>query len=49
MYQLDFAADLGILGIYAVLSVLIGLFLVIPFRPILRMIDRSKEKAGFMI
>jgi putative membrane protein len=49
MYQLDFVADLGILGIYAVLSVLIGLFLVIPFRPVLRMIDRSKEKAGFMI
>jgi putative membrane protein len=49
MYQLDFVADLGILGIYAVLSVLIGLFLVIPFRPVLRMIDRSKEKAGFML
>jgi hypothetical protein len=49
MYQLDFVADLGILGIYAVLSVLIGLFLVIPFRPVLGMIDRSKEKAGFML
>jgi putative membrane protein len=49
MYQLDFVIDLGVLGIYAVLSVLIGLFLVIPFRPVMRMIEKSKEKAGFMV
>jgi putative membrane protein len=49
MYRLEFAKDLGILGIYAVLSVLIGLLLVIPFRPIMQIIDRSKEKSGFMV
>ena len=49
MYQFSYVIDLGILGIFAILSVLIGLFLVIPFRPIMRMIEESKEKAGFMM
>jgi putative membrane protein len=49
MYRLEFAKDLGILGIYAVLSLLIGLLLVIPFRPVMQIIDRSKEKSGFMV
>lgn len=49
MYQFNYLIDLGVLGIYAVASILIGLFLVIPFRPIMKMIDKSKEKAGFMM
>jgi putative membrane protein len=49
MYRLEFAKDLGILGIYALLSLLIGLLLVIPFRPVMQLIDRSKEKSGFMV
>jgi putative membrane protein len=49
MYRLDYVTDLGVLGIYALLSLAIGLLLVIPFRPVMQMIDKSKKKAGFMV
>jgi putative membrane protein len=49
MYRLDYWKYLGILLIYAVIAVFIGLVLRIPFVKMNHMIEKSKEKSGVMI
>lgn len=49
LYHLDFLKDIGILGIYFVISLFIGLVLRKPFVKLNEMIDRSKEKSGIML
>lgn len=49
IYQLDYWKDIGILGIYLVISLFIGLVVAIPFRKLMHMIEKSKENTGIMI
>lgn len=49
MYQNDYAKDLGVLMIYAVISLIIGLILSKPFRPLNERIEVSKKKSGLML
>lgn len=49
MYQFDYWKDIRTLGIYLVVSLFIGLVVAIPFRKLMRMIEKSKENTGIMI
>lgn len=49
LYHLDYLKDLGILGIYIVISILIGIFLKKPFEKLISMMEESKEKSGIML
>lgn len=49
MYQMDYWKDLGVMGIYALISLFIGLVLEAPFRRLNHIIEKSKEKTGMMI
>lgn len=49
MYGTDYWKDLGALGVYVVLSLLIGLVLAIPFRRLGAAIERSKERSKVML
>lgn len=49
LYQMDYLKDLAILGIYIVISLLIGLVLKKPFEGLNRKIEQSKEKSGLML
>ena len=49
MYGIDYWKNIGKLGIFFVLSLLIGLLLEPPFRKLNHMIEKSKEKTGLML
>lgn len=49
MYEMDYWKDLGILGIYVLLSLFIGLVLAIPFRRLNHVIEESKERSRVML
>lgn len=49
MYRWDYWKDLGVLGIYVLISLFIGLVLRIPFVRLNARIERSKERSGLMI
>lgn len=49
LYHFDYAFDLGVLGIYVLVSVFIGLVLSKPFAPLNAIIEKSKEKSGVMM
>ena len=49
IYQLDYWKNIGALGIYVVISLVIGLVVAIPFRKLMHMIEKSKENTGIMI
>ena len=48
MYGIDYWKNIGKLGIFFVISLLIGLLLEPPFRKLNPMIEKSKEKTGLM-
>lgn len=49
MHGADYVKYLGVMGIYVVISLVIGLLLAIPFRWMNERIERSKEKSDIMI
>lgn len=49
MYRMDYWKDLGILMIYAVVSILVGVFLQKPFAWLNKKVDQSKAKSGLMV
>lgn len=49
IYRLDYWENIGVLGIYVVISLFIGLVVAIPFRRLMHMIEKSKENTGIMI
>ena len=49
MYRFTYAKCLGVLGIYIVISIIIGLFLGRPFKKLNEAIEKSKERSGLMI
>lgn len=49
IYQLDYWKNIGTLGIYIVVSLVIGLVVAIPFRKLMAKIEQSKENTGIMI
>ena len=49
IYQLDYWKNIGTLGIYIVISLVIGLVVAIPFRKLMAKIEQSKENTGIMI
>ncbi len=49
IYQLDYWKNIGTLGIYIVVSLVIGLVVAIPFRKLMEKIEQSKENTGIMI
>lgn len=49
IYQLDYWKNIGTLGIYIVISLVIGLVVAIPFRKLMEKIEQSKENTGIMI
>lgn len=49
MYHMDYLKDLGILGIYIIISIIIGILLKKPFAKLMRMMEESKEKSGIML
>ena len=49
MYGIDYWKNIGKLGIFFVISLLIGLLLEPPFRKLNHMIEKSKEKTGLML
>lgn len=49
MYGAEYWVDMGILAIYGIVFILIGIFLRKPFAKLNEMIEHSKEKSGVMI
>ena len=49
MYRFNYVKCLGVLGIYIVISIIIGLFLGRPFKKLNEAIEKSKERSGLMI
>jgi putative membrane protein len=49
IYELDYVKDLRALGVYVLISLLIGLVLAIPLRRLNQKIEKSKEKSRVMI
>lgn len=49
MYHMDYLKDLGVLGIYLVASIVVGLVCTKPFQGLNQIIERSKEKSGVMM
>lgn len=49
LYGSDYLRDIGALGIYVGISLLIGLVLGKPFKKLIGMIDESKKKSGIML
>lgn len=49
MYGMDYWKDLGVLGIYVLVSLFIGLVLAIPFGRLNTVIERSKERSKVML
>lgn len=49
MHGADYLKYIGVMGIYVVISLVIGLLLAIPFRKMNERIERSKEKSDVMI
>lgn len=49
IYQLDYWKNIGTLGIYIIISLVIGLVVAIPFRKLMERIEQSKENTGIMI
>lgn len=49
IYQLDYWKNIGTLGIYIIISLVIGLVVAIPFRKLMAKIEQSKENTGIMI
>ena len=49
IYQLDYWKNIGTLGIYIIISLVIGLVVAIPFRKLMEKIEQSKENTGIMI
>lgn len=49
MYGMTYWKCIGVLGIYVVISLLIGLVIAIPFRKLNAKIERSKEDSGIML
>ena len=49
MYGADYLKYIGVMGIYVVISLVIGLLLAIPFKKMNERIERSKEKSDIMI
>jgi putative membrane protein len=49
IYKMDYWEYIGKLGLYVIVSLVIGLLLAIPFRKLNHMIEKGKERTGFMI
>lgn len=49
IYQLDYWKNIGTLGIYIIISLVIGLVVAIPFRKLMEKIEQSKENTGIMV
>lgn len=49
LYQMDYVKDLGVLGIYVLVSMFIGLVFAIPFRGLNEKIEESKERSRVMM
>ena len=49
MYAMDYWKCIGKLGIVAVVALVIGLVVAIPFRKLNESIERSKKKSGIMV
>lgn len=49
MYGEQYLHSLGIMGIYVLISLFIGLVVAIPFKKVNEMVERSKEKSDIMI
>lgn len=49
LYGFDYLKDIGALGIYVGISLLIGLVLGKPFQKLIGMIDESKKRSGIML
>lgn len=49
MHGADYIRYIGVMGIYVVISLMIGLLLAIPFRKMNERIEHSKERSDVMI
>ena len=49
MYGITYWKCIGILGLYIILSLIIGLVLAVPFRRLNEKIEHSKEKSDIML
>lgn len=49
MYEAEYWINLGIMACYAVIFILIGIFMKKPFAKLNEMIEKSKEKSGVML
>lgn len=49
MYGMTYWKCIGVLGIYVIISLMIGLVIAIPFRKLNAKIERSKEDSGIML
>ena len=49
LYQMDYIKDLGVLGIFSLISLFIGLIFAIPFRGLNEKIEESKERSRVML
>lgn len=49
MYGMTYWKCIGVLGIYVIISLIIGLVIAIPFRKLNAKIERSKEDSGIML
>ena len=49
VYQNDYWMDLSALGVYVLISLLVGLIVAIPLRRLNKVIERSKEKSKVML
>lgn len=49
LYQMDYIKDLGVLGIFSLVSLFIGLIFAIPFRGLNEKIEESKERSRVML
>ncbi|MFA9398646.1 MAG: YhgE/Pip family protein [Clostridiaceae bacterium] len=49
LYQFDYLKDMGIMGVYVIASLIIGLVVAIPFKKLNGKIDDSKEKSKVMM
>lgn len=49
LYQFNYLKDMGIMGVYVIASLIIGLAVAIPFRKLNGKIDESKEKSKVMM
>lgn len=49
LYQMDYVKDLGVLGIFSLVSLFIGLIFAIPFRGLNEKIEESKERSRVML